>query len=175
MTLRRLIFYYWQLTIKTQVREIVGTESRELIRYKEKMEQRARQEEELFTRAPLTRTEKKKEKHLRKSRNGYVPYNFESAWSWSTKLAIFCFLVDHLFLTFGCVYTSGCLVWQTVFMMRLKLYPWRKILVRKCQASITVEGENLRRERYIELKLWRIEVCLIIFLFEVLLTKVFSL
>ncbi|KAL6323204.1 hypothetical protein AAG906_027487 [Vitis piasezkii] len=53
-----------------EVREIVGTESRELIRYKEKMEQRARQEEELFTRAPLTRTEKKKEKHLRKSRNG---------------------------------------------------------------------------------------------------------
>nr|CAN69547.1 hypothetical protein VITISV_005614 [Vitis vinifera] len=55
-----------------EVREIVGTESRELIRYKEKMEQRARQEEELFTRAPLTRTEKKKEKHLRKSRNGLL-------------------------------------------------------------------------------------------------------
>ncbi|CBI19287.3 hypothetical protein VitviT2T_027340 [Vitis vinifera] len=55
-----------------EVREIVGTESRELIRYKEKMEQRARQEEELFTRAPLTRMEKKKEKHLRKSRNGLL-------------------------------------------------------------------------------------------------------
>ena len=57
------------------MREIVGTESRELTRYKEKMEQRARKEEELFTRAPLTKMEKKKEKHLRKSRNGYVPYN----------------------------------------------------------------------------------------------------
>lgn len=74
------------LTVNIQVREIVGTESRELIRYKEKMEQRARQEEELFTRAPLTRMEKKKEKHLRKSRNGYVPYNFKFACSWCAKL-----------------------------------------------------------------------------------------
>lgn len=72
--------YYFVIDgLKMQVREIVGTESRELTRYKEKMEQRARQEEELFTRAPLTRMEKKKEKHLRKSRNGYVLYNFEFA------------------------------------------------------------------------------------------------
>ncbi|KAJ4701483.1 Sas10/Utp3/C1D [Melia azedarach] len=55
-----------------EVREIVGTESRELTRYKEKMEERARQEEELFARAPLTKMEKKKMKHLKKSRNGLL-------------------------------------------------------------------------------------------------------
>ncbi|KAK9270342.1 hypothetical protein L1049_025921 [Liquidambar formosana] len=55
-----------------EVREIVGTESREVTRYMEKMEDRARREEELFTRAPLTKMEKKKEKHLKKSRNGLL-------------------------------------------------------------------------------------------------------
>lgn len=55
-----------------EVREIVGAESRELTRYKEMMEERARQEEELFTRAPLTKMEKKKMKHLKKSRNGLL-------------------------------------------------------------------------------------------------------
>lgn len=60
------------LIVKIQVREVVGAESRELTRYKEMMEERARQEEELFTRAPLTKMEKKKMKHLKKSRNGYA-------------------------------------------------------------------------------------------------------
>ncbi|KAH9756135.1 neuroguidin [Citrus sinensis] len=55
-----------------EVREVVGVESRELTRYKEMMEERARQEEELFTRAPLTKMEKKKMKHLKKSRNGLL-------------------------------------------------------------------------------------------------------
>ena len=59
------------LMVKIQVREIIGAESVEVSRYKEKMERRARQEEELFTRAPMTKMEKKKEKHLKKSRNGY--------------------------------------------------------------------------------------------------------
>ncbi|KAG6667597.1 hypothetical protein CIPAW_01G112000 [Carya illinoinensis] len=52
-----------------EVREIVGHESRELARYMAKMERRAQEEEELFTRAPMTKMEKKKEKHLKKSRN----------------------------------------------------------------------------------------------------------
>lgn len=60
------------LMVKIQVREIIGAESVEVSRYKEKMERRARQEEELFTRAPMTKMEKKKEKHLKKSRNGYA-------------------------------------------------------------------------------------------------------
>ena len=60
------------LMVEIQVREIVGTESTELNRYREKMEQRARQEEDQFTRAPLTKMEKKKMKHLKKSRNGYA-------------------------------------------------------------------------------------------------------
>lgn len=60
------------LMVKIQVREIIGAESVEVSRYKAKMEKRARQEEELFTRAPMTKMEKKKEKHLKKSRNGYA-------------------------------------------------------------------------------------------------------
>ncbi|XP_058081190.1 uncharacterized protein LOC131229297 [Magnolia sinica] len=55
-----------------EVREIVGSESKELLRYRAKMEERARREEELFTRAPLSKMDKKKEKHLRKSRNGLL-------------------------------------------------------------------------------------------------------
>ncbi|KAL0417635.1 UNVERIFIED_CONTAM: Neuroguidin [Sesamum radiatum] len=55
-----------------EVREYVGSESREVMNYMEKMEERARQEEELFTRAPLTKVDKKKMKHLKKSRNGLL-------------------------------------------------------------------------------------------------------
>ncbi|XP_024970268.1 neuroguidin [Cynara cardunculus var. scolymus] len=55
-----------------EVREVVGTEDRDVTRYKAKMEERARREEELFTRAPLTSMEKKKLKHMRKSRNGLL-------------------------------------------------------------------------------------------------------
>ncbi|KAK6277720.1 hypothetical protein POUND7_018043 [Theobroma cacao] len=55
-----------------EVREIIGTESRELSRYMAKMERRAQQEEELFTRAPVAKKDKKIEKHLKKSRNGLL-------------------------------------------------------------------------------------------------------
>ncbi|PON38196.1 Sas10/Utp3/C1D, partial [Parasponia andersonii] len=55
-----------------EIREIVGTESAELNRYKAKWQERARCEEELFIRAPLTKLEKKREKHLKKSRNGLL-------------------------------------------------------------------------------------------------------
>ncbi|XP_060199096.1 uncharacterized protein LOC132627650 [Lycium barbarum] len=55
-----------------EVREAVGTESRELTRYMGQMEERARIEEDEFTRAPLTKLEKKKMKHLKKSRNGLL-------------------------------------------------------------------------------------------------------
>jgi U3 small nucleolar ribonucleoprotein protein LCP5 len=58
--------------VKIQVRENIGSESRELARYMAKMEKRAQEEEELFIRAPMTKMEKKKEKHLKKSRNGYA-------------------------------------------------------------------------------------------------------
>ncbi|KAI3942454.1 hypothetical protein MKW98_013106 [Papaver atlanticum] len=53
-----------------EIREVVGAESREAIQYREKMNKRARQEEEIFTRVPLTKAEKKQGKHLKKSRNG---------------------------------------------------------------------------------------------------------
>uniref|UniRef100_A0A1D1YIN7 Neuroguidin n=1 Tax=Anthurium amnicola TaxID=1678845 RepID=A0A1D1YIN7_9ARAE len=55
-----------------EVREVIGTESQEVTRYKAKREERERQEEELFTRAPFTKLDKKMEKHLRKSRNGLL-------------------------------------------------------------------------------------------------------
>ncbi|CAI9763026.1 unnamed protein product [Fraxinus pennsylvanica] len=55
-----------------EITESVGPASRELTKYMEKMEERARQEEEQFTRAPLTKTEKQTMKHLKKSRNGLL-------------------------------------------------------------------------------------------------------
>lgn len=55
-----------------EVREIVGAESKELLREQFKFEERARQEEELFTRVPLSRIEKKRIKHIKRSRNGLM-------------------------------------------------------------------------------------------------------
>ncbi|KDP41500.1 hypothetical protein JCGZ_15907 [Jatropha curcas] len=53
-----------------EARETFGNESREFIRYQQQWEERAQREEELFTRAPITKMEKKKEKNLKKSRDG---------------------------------------------------------------------------------------------------------
>eukprot|EP01018_Ginkgo_biloba_P040155 Gb_36096 [translate_table: standard] len=55
-----------------EVREIVGAESKEMLRERSKLEDRSRQEEELFTRVPLSRIEKKKLKHIKRSRNGLL-------------------------------------------------------------------------------------------------------
>lgn len=55
-----------------EVKEVIGTESREVIRYKAQFEERERREEENFARAPLTKMEKKKVKHLKKSQNGLL-------------------------------------------------------------------------------------------------------
>uniref|UniRef100_A0A7N0UUT0 Neuroguidin n=1 Tax=Kalanchoe fedtschenkoi TaxID=63787 RepID=A0A7N0UUT0_KALFE len=55
-----------------EVREVIGNESRELTRYLEKRRYQERLEEENFTRAPVTKMDKKKEKHLKKSRNGLL-------------------------------------------------------------------------------------------------------
>jgi len=60
------------VTTYLQLQETAGPESRELSRYLAKREEQARQEEELFTRAPITKRDKKLEKHLRVSRNGYA-------------------------------------------------------------------------------------------------------
>lgn len=69
-----LIFF--SLHVKLQIVENYGAESIELERYKAKLDERARQEEELFTRAPITKEEKRKAKHLLKSRNGYTPFSY---------------------------------------------------------------------------------------------------
>eukprot|EP00249_Psilotum_nudum_P015663 c25455_g1_i3 orf=438-1466(-) len=55
-----------------EVKEIIGTESKEVLREKERLEARAWQEEQLFTRVPLTKSEKQKLKHLKRSRNGLM-------------------------------------------------------------------------------------------------------
>ncbi|GJV24554.1 hypothetical protein Tco_1377249 [Tanacetum coccineum] len=56
-----------------EVRKVIGIEDREVTRYKAKLEDRARREEELFTRAPLSSVENKKLKHMHESRFwGYV-------------------------------------------------------------------------------------------------------
>lgn len=65
------LIFSW-LTSEMQVRDFVGAESRELDKFRAEWEERERQEEELFTRVPRTREERKREKHLKKSRNGYI-------------------------------------------------------------------------------------------------------
>ncbi|KAL6503511.1 hypothetical protein OROGR_025434 [Orobanche gracilis] len=55
-----------------EIRENIGSDSKEVTNYIANMEERARREEELFTRAPVTKVEKKKMKHLKKSRNGLL-------------------------------------------------------------------------------------------------------
>lgn len=52
-----------------EVGDFMGT-SREVEKHVAKMEQRAQQEEELFTRVPLSKMERKRDKYLKKSRNG---------------------------------------------------------------------------------------------------------
>ncbi|GAB2223362.1 hypothetical protein Droror1_Dr00017503 [Drosera rotundifolia] len=55
-----------------EIRDSFGAETKELTRYKQKLEERERREEELFTRARITKIEKKEKKHLLKSRNGLL-------------------------------------------------------------------------------------------------------
>ncbi|KAM0943800.1 hypothetical protein DsansV1_C13g0125951 [Dioscorea sansibarensis] len=55
-----------------EVREFYGTDSKEVERYKAKREARDKQEEELFTRAPISKREKRLERHMLKSRNGLL-------------------------------------------------------------------------------------------------------
>lgn len=55
-----------------EVTDSLGAESREMTRYKEKRERQEQQEEDLFTRAPVSRADKKREKHLLSSRNGLL-------------------------------------------------------------------------------------------------------
>ncbi|CAK7347283.1 unnamed protein product [Dovyalis caffra] len=55
-----------------EVKEYAGLHSWESQRYVEQFEDRAQQEEELFTRVPLTKMEKRKQKDLKKSRNGLL-------------------------------------------------------------------------------------------------------
>lgn len=55
-----------------ELREFVGVENREVSNYIEKRERRDRQEEELFVRAPITKKDKKLEKHMKRSRGGLL-------------------------------------------------------------------------------------------------------
>ncbi|XP_050379002.1 uncharacterized protein LOC126796262 [Argentina anserina] len=55
-----------------EIVDSIGAESTEMQRFKAKWDERERQEEESFVRAPITKAEKKKTKHLLKSRNGLL-------------------------------------------------------------------------------------------------------
>ncbi|CAI8596645.1 unnamed protein product [Vicia faba] len=52
-----------------EIRDFMGT-SKEVDKYVSKADERSRQEEELFTRVPMTKQERKKEKHMKKATNG---------------------------------------------------------------------------------------------------------
>lgn len=54
-----------------EVREMVGAESREFSKFKAQWDRREEQEEEIFNRAPITKAEKRKMKHLMRS-NGLL-------------------------------------------------------------------------------------------------------
>lgn len=100
-----IIAYYY---VKLQIVESVGAESLELARYRAKMEDRARQEEELFMRAPITKKEKQREKHLKKSRNGYAHLKI-NLWYYSQLCQIYLGRIC-CWLTVLNLYISGCLV-----------------------------------------------------------------
>ncbi|KAL3687632.1 hypothetical protein R1sor_013941 [Riccia sorocarpa] len=53
-----------------ELRDVLGMESKEMLREKERLEARAKEEEDLFARVPLSKVERKKLKQLKKSRNG---------------------------------------------------------------------------------------------------------
>ncbi|BBN09238.1 U3 small nucleolar ribonucleoprotein protein LCP5 [Marchantia polymorpha subsp. ruderalis] len=55
-----------------EMQDMLGTESKEMMREKERLEARAKEEEELFARVPLTKVERKKLKKLKQSRNGLM-------------------------------------------------------------------------------------------------------
>nr|GEZ77523.1 RNA-directed DNA polymerase, eukaryota, nucleotide-binding alpha-beta plait domain protein [Tanacetum cinerariifolium] len=55
-----------------KVTKVIGIEDREVTRYKTKLEDRARRENELFMRAPLSSVENKKLKHTYKSRFWFI-------------------------------------------------------------------------------------------------------
>lgn len=69
---QRVVYLKFVVFWSLQIKETVGLENREVARYVARMEERDRREEELFTRAPLTKMEKKREKYLKKSRYGYI-------------------------------------------------------------------------------------------------------
>ena len=79
---------FWNL----QWKETVGDESREFGRYMRQREEQEKQEEELFTRAPVTKRDKQIEKRIRRQLHGYVQ------------------MVDLLLLLIVCVNTQLTLV-----------------------------------------------------------------
>ncbi|PIA28899.1 hypothetical protein AQUCO_06500024v1 [Aquilegia coerulea] len=64
-----VIEYFCEANETGMIVESVGAASKELTRYLSKRKEMERQEEEHFIRAPLSKVEKRREKHLKKSRN----------------------------------------------------------------------------------------------------------
>lgn len=63
-----MIFY------NLQWKETVGDESKQFMKYMRQREEQEKQEEELFTRAPVTKRDKQIEKRIRRQLHGYVQY-----------------------------------------------------------------------------------------------------
>lgn len=55
-----------------EIKEFIGSESKEMSREISRLEARAQQEENLFARIPLSKAERQKLKHLKRSRNGLM-------------------------------------------------------------------------------------------------------
>lgn len=52
----------------------MGDESKEFMKYMRQREEQEKQEEELFTRAPVTKRDKQIEKRIKRQLHGYVQY-----------------------------------------------------------------------------------------------------
>lgn len=84
------------LLLTTQIRDFMGN-SREVDKYVSQQDERSRQEEELFTRVPMTKQERKREKYMKKATNGYGECVYKSIKCTMAILLIF-YLHLHLFI-----------------------------------------------------------------------------
>ena len=66
-----------------QWKETAGDESKEFMAYMRQREKQEKAEEELFTRAPVTKREKYMEKQMKKQLHGYVVPSFYRVYGFS--------------------------------------------------------------------------------------------
>ena len=103
---------FWNL----QWKETVGDESREFGRYMRQREEQEKQEEELFTRAPVTKRDKQIEKRIRRQLHGYVQIVY------LLLLLIVC-VNTQLTLVSYTYYSALGLPWDFQLVLASKLHP----------------------------------------------------